>query len=499
MQGSRSTEQRIPRRGLARLVGRGASFPSMGAAVVASVLFVLAPCPARVAAADPWRQDRFLVGGWIPVEDPSALLRLAEAGFDYVHVRDPFPVFNRMVAARLDSLARARPGFRLRYVAHFKAPIDDPGRVIDNDDPVGNWPRIRASLSPAAGMNRRSTLGWLLSDEPLTRAAMRRIADLTRRMRDDPATAGQLPYVNLFPAIDPGTNGTYAEEFGREPRAAYGAYLRSYLSQFEDDPDPAPVLSFDHYPFQATTRPTPLWFLTLAVARDEARAASRPAVGKFVPVWAVLQGSDHRPRGRKSFPGSFTRAQLRWQVWSAVAYGVKGIAYWTLSPAEDRNAGLGFAAGIFDARGGSTALLPVVRRLNAELHALGAFLMELDAIGARHVSTQGQEGIDDERWVRPDGRLRPLGPLTGVESGPGADDALVTLLRHRRTGEDWVFVFNKSVSVARSFRIRLAAAPARVERIRRADGRPETVASAASVFATGSLAAGTGDLFRIDR
>ena len=458
----------------------------------------VAPLAAPPAGAAPWRQDRFLIGGWLPgyAQDASTLLRLEDAGFDYFHVNDPFRRENLKVAARLDSLAAVRPGFRLRYVASLKEPRDDPGRITDNPDPAKNWPRMRANLEPAAGMTSRSTLGWLLVDEPTSPEAMARIGEMTRRMRALPATAGLVPFVNLLPALDPKEHRWFAA-YGSDPRSAYAAYVRSYLALFDRDPDPAPLLSFDCYPFQATTRPAKLWFLTLAVTRDEARAASRPAKDQRVPVWAILQSGDHRPRGRKDCARTFAPVQLRWQAWSAVAYGAKAIAWWTLSPAEDPQAQLGFAGGLFDKQGRNAPFFADLRALHRELHALGPALFELDAVGARHVSTAGQEGIDDERWIAPGGAARPLGPLVDVGSGAGREDALVTLFRHRRTGEDWVFVFNKSLTSTRSFTVRLARPATRIDRMARTDGRPVAVARATTTLASGVIPPGTGELFHL--
>jgi hypothetical protein len=447
-----------------------------------------------------FRQERFLIGGWLPgpSQDASTLLRLADTGLDYIHVHDPVAARARDLGARLDSLARARPGFRLQMIVHDRVPFDPAERIVDNADPKKNWPRLRRVLEPAAGLNRRSTLGWHLADEPQRREQLDRIGELSRRLRALPATADQLDYCNLLPTVDPATNADYARDFGSDPARAYAAYLRAYLSQFDDEPAPASVLSFDHYPFLRSPRPDAFWFLNLLLARDAAAAADRPAEGRFVPVWVIIQASSFRPSGR-AFTRHLTPVMVRWQAWSAVAYGAKGIAYWTLSPAEDTKNRIGFGPGVFDGRGRATGLVPVVRQLNRELHALGPTLMELGAVGARHVSIAGQSGLAGERWTRANGGPNPLGPIAGVDPGSGRDDALVALLRHRRSGADYVFVFNKSVTAARSFRVRLAAAPSRVERIGRADGRTAVVARATATFATGSLPPGVGDLFRIVR
>jgi len=445
-----------------------------------------------------WRQDRFLIGGWVPgpTRAPARLLQLDDLGLDYFHVDYPGVDECRVITARLDSLAAAIPGFDLQAIVHYRVPFDDPSRITDNDDPAGNWDRILPGLLPAGGMNRRSTLGWHLLDEPSDRAAIARLGEMSRRLRSLPATAGQLGYANLFPMFDPAANGAYARDFGTDPARAYAAYLRAYLAEFDPTGEPASVLSFDHYPFQESVRPGKYWFPGLAIARDAALESSRPPENEIVALWVIVQGTNFRPRGG-SMGRHFTPAMLRWQAWSAVAYGAKGIAYWTLSPAEDHGAKIGFGPGVFDAEGRPTALFASVRQLNAELHALGPRLMELDPIGAWHAAADGQSGVPDGRWDVPAAADGALAGVRGLATASGSRDGLVTAFRHRSTGETWVMVVNKSLATSRTFTVQLTRPAGGIERIRRSDGKAVPVAAAGAAFSSGALPAGTGELFRL--
>ncbi len=449
-------------------------------------------------AAAAWRQDRFLIGGWVPgsTRGPAKLLQLDDLGLDYFHVDYPGAAECRDVTARLDSLAAARPGFDLKTIVHYRVPFDDPARIVDNDDPAGNWEKIRPGLLPAGGMNRRSTLGWHLLDEPADRAAIARVGEMSRRLRALPETAGQLAYCNLLPLVDPATNAAYARDFGSDPARAYAAYLRAYLAQFDATGEPAPVLSFDHYPFLESPRPGPSWFQGLALARDAALEFSRPAENRIVALWVILQCTDFRPRGG-AMGRHFTTAMLRWQAWSAVAYGAKGIAYWTLAPAEDQAAQMGFGPGVFDAQGRGTDRLPAVKALNAELHALGPRLMELDPVGAWHAAADGQSGVAEGRWDAPAATDGALAGVRGLATGTGSRDGLITVFRHRTTGETWVMVVNKSLAAGRTFTVQLARPAGGIERIRRSDGKAVAVAASGAAFSTGALPAGTGELFRL--
>jgi hypothetical protein len=319
---------------------------------------------------------------------------------------------------------------------------------------------------------------------------------MSRRLRALPATAGQLGYANLFPMFDPAANGAYAQDFGTDPARAYAAYLRAYLAEFDPTGEPASVLSFDHYPFQESARPGKYWFSGLAIARDAALESSRPRDNQVVALWVIVQCTNFRPRGG-AMGRHFTPAMLRWQAWSAVAYGAKGIAYWTLSPAEDTVAKLGFGPGVFDADGRPTALFASVKRLNAELHALGPRLMELDPLGAWHAAAEGQSGVVDGRWDAPAALDGVLAGVRGVATGSGSRDALVTVFRQRTTGETWVMVVNKSLGASRTFTVQLTQPAGGIERIRRSDGKAVAVAASGPAFSTGAIPAGTGELFRL--
>jgi hypothetical protein len=194
----------------------------------------------------------------------------------------------------------------------------------------------------------------------------------------------------------------------------------------------------------------------------------------------------------------FEPTLLRWQVWSAVAYGVKGIAYWTLRPATDAFSGIGFGRGVFDEANRPTPLFPEIRRLNAELHALGPHLMALDSRGAWHARAQGQRHVESGRWdAAPDAGARD--GVRGIATGPGRDDGLVSVYRNRKTGERWLGVFNKSLATSRTFRVQLDAAPSRIERIDSTDGRAVAVPVQGTVFSSGLLAPGGFALFRVPR
>src|SRR5262245_5774778 len=89
--------------------------------------------PARAA----WRPDRFVIGG-SGVNDASTNLQrlvwIDAAGFDFVGNMDhqgDLPL-GRKLAAQVDSLHAARPGFGLEVIFYHVDPGDPAGRIARN-------------------------------------------------------------------------------------------------------------------------------------------------------------------------------------------------------------------------------------------------------------------------------------------------------------------------------------------------------------------------------
>ena len=461
--------------------------------VAALALQVAAPGPALPA----WRQTDFLIGGFVvntAPADPARLIRLQEAGLDFVHDSDlSFSAdWGRLLVAQLDSLHAARPGFDLKAVLHVTANQDRPSGFTANPDVAANWTKIRPTLDPSAGLNRPSTLGWFVWDEPCTRAEMKNLVDLSLRMRSYPPTAGTLPFVNLLPIADVGARGCYGDAFvgGRDRVSGYAAYLDAYLSAFDGEADPAPLLSFDHYPFQIDGRESGTYFENLATARDRALAHGRP--GARVPLWVIVQLASFKPVDAP-FMRSPSIAQVRWQAWTAVAYGAKSISYWTTGTTADPDPRTGFRGGLLELDGRPTPKYDAVRRLNAELHALGPTLMKLDPVAVLRAAPGRQGGDERERIGSPD---RTYNVVTDVD-GAGRTDCMIGYFKGRESADDYLLVVNQSLTVARDFRLRLGTRADSVEVVDRESGRLQLVGRSLSDIEVRDLPPASAELYRV--
>jgi hypothetical protein len=445
-----------------------------------------------VSAADAWRADRFLIGAWGigQVGDPARLVRLDEAGIDYVHNWDLWgPGGTRRMVAQIESLAVARPGFRMQALLHVLMLSTDPGKIGEESTAAADAVVRNRELDPGKGINGPGVLGWFIADEPCDRAQLDRFGRVSRLLAADPRSRNQLALVNLLPLQEPGSSNCL-DAYGSDRVGRYRAYVDAYLRQYDPLDAPAPVLSMDMYPFQSESREGRAYFECLSIVRDKAAEYSRP--GARIPLWVIVQSSPFRDAG-KAARRQPTATQVRWQVWAALAYGAKGIAYWTAVPWTSAR-GDGWGDGLLDAEGQPSSKYDAIRSLNRELHALGPTLLELDAVTALHVKPGNNVGIDDAILGGP---RAIYNIVAGVDASSGREDCLIGYLKHARTGDDYLVIVNRSTEKDRSFRITLTNPATAVERVSPANGAAERVTLDGRTFPVAPLAPGAGALYRV--
>jgi hypothetical protein len=320
-------------------------------------------------------------------------------------------------------------------------------------------------------------------DEPLTDADLRAAGDLVALLDSLPGTRDQLALVTLLPVVASG-QPAFDSIHGRDKVTAYRRYLDRVAAMYASHGLRPPLFCADHYPFQDGVMRTD-YFLTLAGLRDAAARWGAPEGP--VPFWVVVQLSPARLRGNR-YRDTPTFAQVKWQVSNAIAYGAKGILYWTLAPSGPGE----FGAGLIDRAGRTTAHYGPLRALHLELRRLGPVLMRLDPVAVRHQSAGGHEGIAGEVIGTPaagDGLVRKI---TG-----GGGQAVAGHLRDRATGADYLYVVNRGLRAAADFTLELARHIVAVERVTGADTAPVRVASSGSRFTVRGLPPGSGALYRV--
>jgi hypothetical protein len=463
--------------------------------MLTAVAILIATTAARSPAAPPagaqgWRQDQLLIGGWgiTHFGDRAMYRRLADAGIDLVVAADSFhvaPIDSALLAARtVQGLREADPAFRLRLLSHVLNLNSAPGDLQVNADPARNAAALRATLDTLG--HYPSVAGYWLWDEPADSVAMERAFALARFVAA--ASPGRLPYVNLFPSYvgDPRQLGAIADRwratYGANKRQAFPRYLDDWLRRWQDEPSPAPLLSFDHYAYEPSVFVWDDYLLSLRVARDKAAEWSRP--GQRIPLWVFVQLAGNRQL--EMVPQT---AQVRLQVYSALAHGALGIMYWTLCPSH---AGPGYAPALLDDRGEPTDRYDAIARLNSEVHALGPTLMGLDPVAVGYTALGGQIGIEDDLFMSPK-------HSNDLVMGEARSDSacMVAHFKNRKDGADYLLVVNRDLSHPRSFSVRLRAQADSVLLVRRTDGALVPMGAALAAIEVRDLAPGTGELYRV--
>lgn len=399
------------------------------------------------AGGQAWQPDEFPISYWY--SPPDAFLdaeRIAEiAGMD----------FTVMGNLSVPTVQRAREVLDLAGTHGLRVLVMDRRLRLFLSDQDGWETTVDAVVADYA--DHPAFYGYFLKDEP-NRAQFPLLAKLEDALSGrDPA---HLPYINLFP--------TYAtpEQLGTP---SYYDHLEEYLTTVTPR-----VVSYDHYALLKNDKLRPDYFENLELVRD---AAQRHGV----PFWFIIQLIQASSSWRE-----VTEQDLRWQVYTSLAYGVKGIWYFTMWTVPSWNKEDPAVVGIYDLQGKRTRFFEPVKRVNAELRVIGQAMLGLRSVGVFHTPSV------------PEGGRRPGGTCPVVDSDGG--DLLIGWFRDPGS-RDYIMVVNKDHRHECRARLTLR------ERFRSAfetscvTGTEKAVAFGGIVppVLTADLRPGAGRLFRLER
>jgi len=284
---------------------------------------------------------------------------------------------------------------------------------------------------------------------------------------------GELPYVNVWPSH---ASTRYALE-----AESYTDYLQRYMNR-ERYPNAVapPMLSFDHYPLLADERTTPDFFYNHAVIRNFARQFG-------VPSWGFVQsvGFDGRNVGLgvRRRPDE---AEIFWQINVALAYGVKGIQYFTYWTPDDPN--VEFEDALITRAGGRTPLYAYAARANESLRKVGGVLLPLTSASVTHF---GERSL-------PRGAKAFRGD-SYVSAASGAPAILGMFRKPDNSTDRYLLVVNRSPNRASETRLTISGTVQSVERFDEATGVfvQETLTGDPPRFLTVSLEAGRAALYHL--
>lgn len=215
--------------------------------------------------------------------------------------------------------------------------------------------------------NNPTVIGFFLRDEPGTdmMPGLGRVAKLLQA-----ALPGKWPYVNLFP--------TYAT-IGQLAAPEYATYLR----RFVESVDP-PFISWDNYSVVEGGM-LDRFYTNLELVR-------RQSLESRIPFWNIILANTVFNYMEPS------DATFALQVYSTLAYGGRGIEYFTYFTPQADN----YRLGAIDQFGNRTPTWDMLRRINLQIHALAPTLIRLHSTGVYHspdVPPQGHP-LSASRWVQ---------------------------------------------------------------------------------------------------
>lgn len=301
-----------------------------------------------------WQQKQFLISFWIaPPATDEHLARVAAEGYNLTWV----PLEGLDVAQR--------HGLRAMLTSELLRPetLDDPAKRAELDafiEKVKSHPALEV---------------YFITDEP-SAGAFAGLGKLVAYLRErDPQ---HLAYINLFP--------TYANEkqLGVSvadatkakvtvPETAVGVkaddavvlryleHLRQYVETVKPD-----LISYDHYHFfknaDGSDKDGKEYFLNLGLIRKAALDAGKPFLN-IIQADTIIE-SWRMPKANEE----------RWLAFTTLAYGGRGIAYFTYWGPK--------AYGGLYQDGVAAPLAKDVAALNHEIAKFGVELMKLDSLGA---------------------------------------------------------------------------------------------------------------------
>lgn len=447
-------EQRLSRDRFLRLVGMGA-----GLSFLPSSLAALGAESALGATAGILSDGRYPIGLWWPPPPEQTTVyrykQIAEAGFNFViggnGVGNDDENAQALKAAAANGLRFLLTDGRLRRIINDSIYGASRSSLEPETPSLMRYLLEQADAAPASRTTsesgeRDTTYSAAGTPEDEVRLRIQELLDLYGgnpaldglNLYDEPGSGlfrilgvarqalqrrapAELPYVNVWPSYaSPSALGT----------ATYEGYLDRYMRTVHP-----PLLCFDHYPLLSGGGITGDYFYNWATIR---KFSLRFGVPSWVFIQSVGFASSYSGFQDRRRPNE---AEIRWQVNVSLAYGAKGIQYFTYwTPKTERGASIRFGEALVSAGGRLTPLYDYARRINAYLRVMGKALLPLVSESVVHAR--------EERLPRGAKPFKADGYVSSVSGSP------VILGRFRKPGVPdarYFFVANRSfANVAKS-------------------------------------------------
>jgi len=223
--------------------------------------------------------------------------------------------------------------------------------------------------------------------------------------------SGKLPFVNFLPY--------HPEIWKRTHFKDYGKYIQNYVKKTGVD-----IICYDFYA-QLTERQyeDPLYYVNLKYFRDNSKILG-------INFWNTILSTPHF-RYRKP-----TYDDMRWQVNTSLAYGAKGILYFTFNTPDNTHKNeTNYRQGPINWWGERTDTFYYLRDVNRELHQRwGDRFMDLELVKTAHYPNAPLDTLES---FRGDGMVKDIKILSGVDP-----HIIISEFRSLTRGDKYLFVVN---------------------------------------------------------
>jgi hypothetical protein len=355
-----------------------------------------------------------------------------------------------------------------------------------NDDINGN---IRKYLND---FNGNYVYGWYLWDEPGNNRKLcspmnlipnddnEDINRMGKQIRSDSVFNKKLDFVNLFP--------TYWSE--TPTPAYYEKYIDAFISSQEYKPR---VLCFDHYPNLKETEGgfRKDFYSNLSVIREK-------SLEYDIPFWMIVLSSEHLSYRKPSFE------DISLQVYSALAYGAKGIGYYLYSKSWEN---VGYKSWILEDYVDDTSvsdslhgpLFVPVQNLNSVVQVLGKILSELNSIDVIHTSDYPNNQKDIAQSIfKKDVTGKVIQEIQPAKNLNSDSKILLGVFENKKDTVQngrYLLVVNKDVLTSSEFQIKLNKLY-KLYKFNKETGEKVFIAYADDISTT--ISPGSGELFYIE-
>lgn len=263
-------------------------------------------------------------------------------------------------------------GLSLSYYPYANA--DSVQKALNLAQKVGlkliiRCPELESSTSETVKrfMNHPALMGYFIKDEP----SISEIPKLKKYIETIKSIDDQhLCYVNFFPNHVPYSN------LGTDD---YIHYIEHSVNELSLD-----IISFDNYPIVSRII-RPSWYQNLREIREISNNINKP-------FWAFALTTAH------SYYSVPSIEDLRLQVYSNLAYGAKGLQYYTYWTIVSTISGDIYTTGPIEKDGSKTVVYDRIKTINEEVNALADIFLSSKVV---HVSHYGEAPYGATKYTHP--------------------------------------------------------------------------------------------------